>query len=116
VVGDGRLEGIVTTAALARVPRAEWDQHTIADVMQRDLRALVVSPDTDALHALEQMQGTGTSRLLVTDGDRLVGLVSLKDLLGFLQLKLELELESVKDTRSWAPTPGAEGRQPAARP
>jgi CBS domain-containing protein len=37
------------------------------------------------------MQRTGSSRLLVTDGDRLVGIVSLKDLLRFLDLKLELE-------------------------
>jgi CBS domain-containing protein len=37
------------------------------------------------------MQRTGSSRLLVTDGDRLVGILSLKDLLRFLDLKLELE-------------------------
>ena len=37
------------------------------------------------------MQHTGSSRLLVRDGDRLVGIVSLKDLLSFLNLKLELE-------------------------
>jgi CBS domain-containing protein len=39
------------------------------------------------------MQRSGSSRLLVTEGDRLVGIVSLKDLLRFLDLKLELELE-----------------------
>jgi hypothetical protein len=32
-----------------------------------------------------------SSRLLVIDGDHLVGIVSLKDLLRFLNLKLELE-------------------------
>jgi len=37
------------------------------------------------------MQRTGSSRLLVTDANRLVGIVSLKDLLRFLDLKLELE-------------------------
>ena len=37
------------------------------------------------------MQRTGSSRLLVTEGDRLLGIVSLKDLLRFLDLKLELE-------------------------
>jgi CBS domain containing-hemolysin-like protein len=43
------------------------------------------------MEALGKMQRTGASRLLVTDGDRLVGIVSLKDLLGFLNLKLELK-------------------------
>jgi signal-transduction protein with cAMP-binding, CBS, and nucleotidyltransferase domain len=37
------------------------------------------------------MQRTRSSRLLVTEGNRLVGIVSLKDLLRFLNLKLELE-------------------------
>jgi predicted transcriptional regulator len=37
------------------------------------------------------MQRTGASRLLVMDDDRLVGIVSLKDLLHFLELKIELE-------------------------
>jgi CBS domain-containing protein len=37
------------------------------------------------------MQRTGSTRLLVRDGERLVGIVSLKDLLRFLNLRLELE-------------------------
>ena len=36
------------------------------------------------------MQRTGHSRLLVTEGDHLLGIVSLNDLLKFLHLKLEL--------------------------
>ena len=45
------------------------------------------------MEALGKMQRTGASRLPVTEGDRLVGIVSLKDLLGFLNLKLELECQ-----------------------
>ena len=37
------------------------------------------------------MRATGASRLLVVENDRLVGIVSLKDLLRFLDLKLQLE-------------------------
>jgi Zn-dependent protease/CBS domain-containing protein len=93
VASDGRLEGIISTAMLADYPRDEWGQHTVGEVMRRDLGPVSIAPDTDALQALSQMQRTGSSRLLVTDGDRLVGIVSLKDLLGFLNLKLELEGE-----------------------
>ena len=35
VVSDGRLEGVITTQALARIPRAEWELHTIDEVMQQ---------------------------------------------------------------------------------
>jgi hypothetical protein len=48
-----------------------------------------VSPDADALAALMQMQRTGNSRLLVIDQGRLTGILSLRDMLQFLSLKLE---------------------------
>lgn len=91
VVSDGHLAGVIGTQALARYPRAEWERHTVAEVMKPDGEAQRIRPDTDALQALEQMRRAGTSRLLVTEGDRLVGVVSLTDLLGFLDLRLELE-------------------------
>jgi CBS domain-containing protein len=91
VVSQGHLEGFVESPSAAGIPRPEWRSHTVGEVMRRDLGELTISPDTDALDALGKMQRAGQSRLLVTQGDRLVGIVSLKDLLKFLSLKLELE-------------------------
>jgi Zn-dependent protease/CBS domain-containing protein len=91
VASDGHLEGFINTQALSRIPREEWDQHTVAEVMRPDIKAISIGPDADAFRALAKMQHTGSSRLLVTDGDQLLGIVSLKDLLRFLQLKLELQ-------------------------
>jgi hypothetical protein len=62
--------------------------------MRQDVDAISVPPSADALLALEKMQRTGSSRLLVVDNGRLEGIVSLKDLLRFFQLKLELEAGS----------------------
>jgi Zn-dependent protease/CBS domain-containing protein len=91
VSDDGHLEGVISTRALARYPREEWPLHTVAEAMTRDLGPVSVTPETDALEALGRMQRTGSSRLLVTDAEHhLVGIVSLKDLLGFLNQKLEL--------------------------
>lgn len=39
------------------------------------------------------MSRSGASRLLVVEDGRLAGIVSLKDLLGFLSVKLDLEGE-----------------------
>jgi CBS domain-containing protein len=50
-----------------------------------------IAIDTDALAALSMMNRTGNSRLLVMDGDRLAGIVTLKDLMKLLALKLNLE-------------------------
>jgi Zn-dependent protease len=91
VTTNGHLEGAITLQSLSKFPRAEWSQHTVADAMQTDVGELTISADADALKALGQMQRTGSSRLLVTDEERLVGIISLKDLLRFLDLKLELE-------------------------
>jgi Zn-dependent protease/CBS domain-containing protein len=91
VVSQGHLEGFVEAPSAAGIPRPEWGQHTVGEVMRRDIGELTISPDTDALDALGKMQRMDQSRLLVTQGDRLVGIVSLKDLLKFLSLKLELE-------------------------
>jgi CBS domain-containing protein len=91
VASNGHLEGFINTQALAQVPRAEWEQHTVGEVMRHDLEAITIPANADALQALRQMQRIGSSRLLVTEGDRLVGIISLKDLLRFLSLKIELE-------------------------
>jgi Zn-dependent protease len=91
VASNGQVEGVISTQALAKYPRQEWERHTVAEAMRQDVDRLSVAPDTDALEALGMMQRTGSSRLLVTEGNRLVGIVSLKDLLRFLDLKLELE-------------------------
>jgi high-affinity K+ transport system ATPase subunit B len=37
------------------------------------------------------MNWTGSSRLMVTEGNRLVGVISLKDMMKFFELKVELE-------------------------
>jgi CBS domain-containing protein len=91
VASNGHVEGLIATQALAQYPRQEWDRHTVAEAMRQDVAGLCISPNADALDALGKMQRTGSSRLLVTDEDRLVGIVSLKDLLRFLDLKIELE-------------------------
>jgi Zn-dependent protease/CBS domain-containing protein len=97
VVAGGRLEGMITTQALGRIPRQEWSAHTVGEVMSSDLQAMTIPANADALEALGKMQRTGSSRLLVTDGDRLLGIVSLRDLLRFLDLKLELERTAPPD-------------------
>ncbi len=45
------------------------------------------------MKALQTMNRTGNSRLLVVENGKLAGVLALKDLLGFLSLKLDLEEE-----------------------
>ncbi|MCA1788432.1 MAG: CBS domain-containing protein [Thioalkalivibrio sp.] len=63
----------------------------IEDVCQGRSEKNTVAADADANEALTRMQQARTGRLMVADGDRLVGILVLKDLLHFLDLRAELE-------------------------
>ena len=43
------------------------------------------------MEALSKMSRTGSSRLIVVEGNHVVGMITLKDMLKFLSLKVELE-------------------------
>ena len=105
VVSSGRLEGFIETKALNRIPRAEWSRHSVAEVMRKDLDALTISPETDALDALSKMLRNDVSCLLVTRGGGAIGTVCLRDLLRFLHLKLELEGSDALDAVPKLPSP-----------
>jgi Zn-dependent protease len=91
VTGDGALAGCVGTAQVRQVPRTAWDRTTVGEVAVPCTPQNTVGPDADAVQALAQMRRQGTSRLLVVEEGRVVGIVALKDLLGFLSAKLDLE-------------------------
>ncbi|HEX4498806.1 MAG TPA: site-2 protease family protein [Thermoanaerobaculia bacterium] len=92
VVDDsGRLLGCVTARRVRELPRDEWDRQTVGALAERCSPENTVRADTDALEALTRMSRSGASRLMVVDDDRLLGILSLKDLLHFFSLKMELE-------------------------
>jgi Zn-dependent protease/CBS domain-containing protein len=92
VVDDsGRLLGCVTARQVRDLPRDEWDRQTVGALAERCTPENTVRADTDAMEALSRMSRTGASRLMVVEGDRLLGILSLKDLLRFFSLKMELE-------------------------
>jgi len=98
IVDDGKLIGCISTREVKEIPRNEWNQRTIGDIVKSCSCDNTITSDTDAMKALSNMNKTGVSRLLVVDGDRLAGIIALKDLLGFLSLKLDLEEETLGES------------------
>jgi Zn-dependent protease/CBS domain-containing protein len=88
---SGRLIGCVTTRQVKDMPKDEWDNTTVGALAGKCSPENTVRPDTDALEALSAMSKTGASRLMVAEGDQLLGILTLKDLLRFFSLKVELE-------------------------
>lgn len=90
VVDGDRLVGCVTTRDVRELPRDEWERQTVGTVAEPCDDENTVAPDLDAMQALSLMSRTGTSRLLVAEDGRLLGILALKDLLKFFSLKMEL--------------------------
>jgi Zn-dependent protease len=91
VCQDGRLLGYVTPNEIKDIPHELWPRRRVSEIMATQFDLVRIAPDSDAAEALTQMQRTGRVRLLVVDGHSLVGILTLKDLLDFLSLKIELE-------------------------
>jgi Zn-dependent protease len=91
VVDHDRLMGCIDLDRLREIPRGEWEQRTAETVASPCSTQNTIAPDAAATKALSAMSQNRLGRLLVVDRDRLVGIITLKDLLGFLSRKLELE-------------------------
>ncbi len=91
VTDASHLAGCISTDELKSIPREEWRQHSVQELMRPCSLENTISPDTNAVSALSKMQRTGLSRLLVVDHDRLLAIVALRDLLDFMRLKLDLD-------------------------
>jgi Zn-dependent protease/predicted transcriptional regulator len=91
VVDNGNLMGCISTRQVKEVPRENWSRETVGQLATQCSLDNTVSPETDALKALSMMNRTGNSRLLVVEGNKLVGVLTLRDMMQFLSLKVELE-------------------------
>jgi len=91
VIDGDRLVGCVTTRSIRALPHERWHDSTVGSITTPCSADNTITPDDDAMKALATMSRSGVSRLMVLDGDRLVGVLSLKDLLGLMSAKMDLE-------------------------
>jgi Zn-dependent protease/predicted transcriptional regulator len=91
VVDRGRLAGCVTLNQVKKIPRTEWHQHLVSELSTACSTENTISADDQVLSALSLMSRTNASRLIVLDGERLVGVITLKDIMKLLSLKADLE-------------------------
>ncbi|MFW6414640.1 MAG: CBS domain-containing protein, partial [Verrucomicrobiota bacterium] len=91
VMENGELKGLVHSRQARDIPREEWNQRKVAEITTPLGSANTIRPDESAMTAFSRMGQSRASRLLVVDEEGLHGIISLKDLMDFLSLKLELE-------------------------
>jgi len=90
VCEDGRLIGCVSLKSTKAAVSEHAALLTVASAMVACPEDQTVDPDTDSAEALRRMQRTGASRLFVTRNEKLVGILTLRDLLNFLAIRAEL--------------------------
>jgi len=90
-VSDGNaIVGSIGVEAIRKVPRERWGTTRVDEIMQAQSADNTIPVGMEVTDALDHMNRTGRSRLLVTDDDRFAGIVTLKDLLRPLSLRLKL--------------------------
>jgi Zn-dependent protease/CBS domain-containing protein len=93
VVKDDKLLGCVTIKQIKEIPKEERDKHKVEELIKSCSPENTISKDEDAMKALSLMKRSNASRIMVVEGNKLVGVIALKDMLQFLSLKIDLEEE-----------------------
>jgi Zn-dependent protease/predicted transcriptional regulator len=87
---DAQLAGLVHINQVKDVPRAQWPQRRVGEVMSPRETILVVTPEEPAVEAFRQMTEAGAQKLPVTREGRLVGIVTARDILQLLRIRSHL--------------------------
>ncbi|MFM8313810.1 MAG: site-2 protease family protein [Deltaproteobacteria bacterium] len=91
VVENGKLLGCISVRELKKVGQEKWSQSQVRDHLTTVSSKNTVSPATDAKQAFQIMTTEKESRLMVAENQRLVGVLTLKDMLQYLSLIFEFE-------------------------
>jgi Zn-dependent protease/CBS domain-containing protein len=91
VVDRGELIGCITLDQVKQVPKENWPQRRVEEMARSCSDKNTIGPDEDVMKALSTMNRTNASRLMVVEGNVLVGVIALKDVMKLLSLKMDLE-------------------------
>jgi Zn-dependent protease len=89
------LLGCVDSNQIKQIPKENWNERTVGEITIECSRDNTIAPQTDAVKALTYMKRTGHGRMMVANNSHLLGTVSLKDMLRFLSVKLDLDSEEL---------------------
>jgi len=91
VVEEGRVVGLVTLNGVKQIREEERPTTPVREVMEAAEDTIRISPQASLADALRAMAASGSGRLLVLRGDKLVGLITKSGLLRFVEIKRILE-------------------------
>ena len=87
VLDDGRLVGMLSLKELKAIPRDRWSVLTVGEAMAPHGLQAEVHPEESITAAMERLFHDDRSRLVVMDGDKMLGLVTRSGIARFLDLR-----------------------------
>ncbi len=87
VIRHGEFIGLVEINQVKSIDRERWEFTRVSDIMTPIENLRIVNPDTDAYDVLMQMIDVGSGRLPVLDNGELIGIISRKDIIQFVEFR-----------------------------
>ncbi len=89
---DGEFRGLLRVDRLKSVPREKWPYTTTGDaVAEAGTDSLSIEASASAARAMRLLLAAGTSRLAVVEDGKVIGMVTRRDIAGFIDIHTELE-------------------------
>lgn len=85
VVSDGVLIGQIDKDVLSAIDRENWGNTRVGDVFAGLDVATTIAPDMPVEDLLKEIAATGTRKFMVVEDHKLLGVVTLANLIGYLQ-------------------------------
>ncbi|HYF04228.1 MAG TPA: site-2 protease family protein [Patescibacteria group bacterium] len=90
VLENDKTLGYISLESIQGIAPNKWHGRKVRDFMQDFREATVVSSDTPAQLALDIMKEADRSHMMVVDNGHFVGMVDLKNIMGYLELRAKI--------------------------
>jgi len=90
VIEGEKTLGYISLESIEGIPSNKWRGRKVRDFMQDFREATVVSSETPAREALDIMKETERNHMMVVDNGHFVGMVDLKNITGYLELRTKI--------------------------
>jgi predicted transcriptional regulator len=86
VLDRGQVVGILDLHRLSQIPLERWAETQVQELMRPLEKALRTEPEAPLWEAFEKLSGNGLGRLVVLDGEQLVGYLSMIDVVRIMAI------------------------------
>ncbi len=94
VIENGRLEGVVTMSSVRSIPRERREFETVGQAMVPLQRVVTIGPMASAAEAMQKMALKQIGRLIVTEGDSVLGIITRGDVMKAIRTRQDLGVQT----------------------